>query len=69
MSSQSCYRYKTPALSGPWRQRPDRALDDAIRARQAMRDESGAVWWRVTGTIEQSNCKSDAPCGGIYPAE
>lgn len=49
------YRYRTPALVGPWRKTERQALLDALRARQALRDESDrhAVRWLVPGQIEE----------------
>lgn len=49
------YRYRTAALTGPWRDSPDLALHDAARARQA-RIEDGPpprVEWNVPGRIEE----------------
>ena len=69
MGLRCCYRYRTPVLMGPWRRQPDRALDDAVLAGQARRDEQGLVSWRVEGTIERSECRSESPCRGIYPPE
>jgi hypothetical protein len=48
------YRYRTPALVGPWRKSERMALRDALRARQALRDERDrrAVRWLVPGEIE-----------------
>ncbi len=49
------YRYRTAALTGPWRDSPDLALRDAARARQA-RIEAGPpprVEWAVPGRIEE----------------
>jgi hypothetical protein len=47
------YRYRTAALVGPWRALPDQAIDDAIRAGQALRESDGRLSWRVTGSIEE----------------
>lgn len=69
MSPLACYRYKTPVLVGPWRRRPERALEDAVAAGQVRYDERGEPLWEVSGTIERSACRSDAPCRGIYPPE
>lgn len=69
MSSLSCYRYRTAALTGPWRRAPDEAIEDAVHSRQASLDESGGLRWKVGGTIERSECHPDAPCRGIYPAQ
>jgi hypothetical protein len=50
------YRYRTPALVGPWRKTENQALLDALRARQARRDERDrhAVRWLVPGRIEET---------------
>jgi hypothetical protein len=49
------YRYRTPALVGPWRKSARQAASDALRARQARRDErdSRALRWLVPGRIEE----------------
>jgi hypothetical protein len=49
------YRYRTPALAGPWRSSPDEALEDAARARQVRIEGAGpkAVTWVVPGEIEE----------------
>ncbi len=64
----ACYRYKTEVLVGPWRRRPERALDDAVAAGQAWRNGGGRIYWRLDGEIETSPCDS-GPCGGVYPPE
>ena len=48
------YRYRTPALTGPWRESSDDALRDAVSARQAEYDEARPreVKWMVPGEIE-----------------
>jgi hypothetical protein len=49
-----CFRYRTATLLGPWRATSDAALADAIRAKQARRDEDGIGWhWVVPGSIEE----------------
>ena len=55
------YRYRTPALVGPWRKSETMALRDALRARQALRDERDrhAVRWLVPGGIEQTDAGTD----------
>lgn len=55
--SPHLYRYRTPALVGPWRKSETLALRDALRARQALRDERDrrAVRWLVPGGIEQTD--------------
>ena len=48
------FRYRTATLLGPWRETADAAVQDAIRAKQARRDEDGPGWhWVVPGAIEQ----------------
>lgn len=49
------YRYRTPVLVGPWRKTARQALLDALRARQARRDERDrqVVHWLVPGGIEE----------------
>ncbi|HTU13291.1 MAG TPA: hypothetical protein VMG08_20550 [Allosphingosinicella sp.] len=49
------YRYRTPALVGPWRKTARQAELDALRARQALRDERDrhSVRWLVPGGIEE----------------
>lgn len=49
------YRYRTPALVGPWRKSARQAELDALRARQARRDDRDrqAMLWLVPGRIEE----------------
>jgi hypothetical protein len=48
------FRYRTQTLLGPWRHNADAAVRDAIRAKQARRDEQGEGWhWAVPGSIEE----------------
>ena len=49
------YRYRTPALVGPWRKTARQAELDAMRARQARRDgrDRHAMLWLVPGQIEE----------------
>jgi len=49
------YRYRTAALTGPWRDTHDAAAADAVRAKQAETgaDQSGAIRWIVPGRIEE----------------
>jgi hypothetical protein len=51
------YRYRTPALTGPWRESQDDAVGDAVRAKQAQYDEDqpSGVKWIVPGEIEARN--------------
>lgn len=48
------YRYRTPALTGRWRESRREAADDAVRAKQAMADPSAedGLQWLVPGEIE-----------------
>lgn len=48
------YRYRTLVLAGPWRSRPEDAIDDAVTARQARFEEGGRLVWLVQGSIEAS---------------
>ena len=62
MNPRPCYRYRTAVLVGPWRAEPETALNDAIRAGQAAREEGGDVDWRVAGEIEEGIARlSEAP--------
>ena len=48
------YRYRTATLLGPWRETAEAAVRDAIRAKQARRDDEGEGWhWAVPGKIEE----------------
>jgi hypothetical protein len=48
------FRYRTATLLGPWRGTSEAAVEDAIRSKQARRDEEGAGWhWIVPGAIEE----------------
>ena len=51
------YRYRTPALTGPWRDSPDEAARDAVKAKQARIDDDqpAGVKWVVPGQIEERN--------------
>jgi hypothetical protein len=48
------YRYRTPALTGPWRESPDDAARDAVKAKQAeyVDEPSAGLKWTVPGEIE-----------------
>jgi hypothetical protein len=54
-AAEHFYRYRTSALVGPWRTSARQAVLDALRARQARRDEQDrqAVRWLVPGRIEE----------------
>ena len=49
------YRYRTAALTGPWRETRREAICDAAKAKQAMIDEKDpeAIEWIVPGRIEE----------------
>ena len=49
------FRYRTAALTGPWRASADQAASDAIRANQAEADKTqpGGIRWLVPGRIEE----------------
>jgi len=51
------YRYRTPALTGPWREAHDDAVHDAVSAKQARYDDDqpSGVEWIVPGEIEVRN--------------
>jgi hypothetical protein len=51
------YRYRTPALTGPWREAHDDAVRDAVNAKQAQYDDDqpSGVRWIVPGEIEARN--------------
>lgn len=51
----SRYRYRTAALTGPWREDRRAAMVDAAKAKQAMLDEKDAdsIRWIVPGKIEE----------------
>ena len=55
------YRYRTPALAGPWRDSREAALRDAVAANQARHDPDSpsGVKWLVAGDIEEQ--ESDPP--------
>lgn len=54
--AEHLYRYRTSALVGPWCKSAQRAVLDALRARQARRDERDRklLRWLVPGTIEET---------------
>lgn len=56
------YRYRTSVLKGPWRASEFEAVDDAVRAKQAVSDDSEASGfrWTVPGRIEE-RMSEDAP--------
>ena len=48
------YRYRTPALTGPWRESHQDAVRDAVNAKQAQYDDDApsGLKWIVPGEIE-----------------
>ena len=56
------YRYRTSVLTGPWRATEFEAAGDAVRAKQAVNDDSEAsgIRWTVPGRIEE-RLSEDAP--------
>ena len=53
------YRYRTPALVGPWRDSAADALKDAARAGQLVFEgNASAMRWMVTGEIEEKVTRS-----------
>ena len=58
----SRYRYRTPALTGPWRDSYDEAVRDAVKAKQAQigGDRPSDVKWIVPGHIEERSSE-EAP--------
>jgi hypothetical protein len=55
------YRYRTPALTGPWRESPEEAVRDAVKAKQAQiaEDQPSGIKWIVPGQIEE-HCTEEA---------
>ena len=57
------YRYRTPALTGPWRDSHDDAVRDAVKAKQAQIEDdqpAAGVKWIVPGQIEERSSE-EAP--------
>lgn len=55
----TAFRYRTAVLLGSWRPTEAMAVRDAIRAKQAMREEDGVSWrWIVPGVIEERGLKA-----------
>ena len=50
------YRYRTSVLVGSWRGTRERAIEDAINAKQAVReaDSGNGLEWVVPGSIEEA---------------
>lgn len=57
------YRYRTPAVTGRWRESREAAVRDAINAKQAHADasEAGGFRWVVPGTIEEEKKQGARP--------
>lgn len=55
------YRYRTAALIGPWRRVREEAIDDAVKAGQAVRgpDDRHVMTWLVHGEIEMMAGKAE----------
>lgn len=52
-------------MLGPWRGTAEDAVKDAIRAKQARRDEDGVGWhWAVPGSIEEGEGRPLIAAGG-----
>ena len=53
----SRYRYRTAALSGPWRDSRREAMLDAAKAKQALVDDRkpDSIEWIVPGKIEEKS--------------
>ena len=51
------YRFRTSVLVGPWRKTARQAVIDAVRARQARRDDRDrqVLRWLVPGKIEETD--------------
>jgi hypothetical protein len=47
------YRYRSPALHGPWRDDREQAIGDAIGAGQATRQEDGTLKWHDSASLEE----------------
>ena len=56
------FRYRTSVLTGPWRDSAFEAANDAVRAKQAVDDNSqtSGLRWTVPGMIEE-RLVEDAP--------
>lgn len=59
------YRYRTALLVGAWRDHPEEAVDDAVRAGQARRGgpDRLAIRWLVKGMIETRDRATSAETG------
>ena len=47
------FRYRTPALVGPWRDSPGDAARDAAEAGQLVIEPASTLRWMVRGEIEE----------------
>lgn len=59
----SRFRYRTAALTGPWRDTRHEAMRDAAKAKQALIDEEDpdAIQWVVPGRIEEMRSAAASP--------
>ena len=55
----ACYRYRTAALVGPWRECWNEAQDDAVRARQAYIDDQKGAVWALDGCSIEIGCPQE----------
>ena len=57
------FRYRTAALTGPWRDSVKEAMHDAARAKQAVFEEElpERIRWIVPGRIEEQNREGAEP--------
>jgi len=53
------YRYRTSALVGRWRATREKAIEDAVNAKQARQSGTGpnGIAWVVPGTIEEAETR------------
>jgi hypothetical protein len=53
------FRYRTTVLVGSWRPSFEQAIEDAINAKQAARENSGpnGIKWIVPGQIEEAEAR------------
>ena len=51
------YRYRTTAIVGPWRERPEKAIEDAVKVQLVTLDsrEPDGCRWLVRGQIEEDS--------------
>lgn len=63
------YRYRTIVLTGPWRESPEQAIEDAARAQQARLEDGRPqnVEWNVPGRIESAAWPGEGPGLRAHP--